>query len=166
MFNEQGSKASVHKKHTQHMHTHAHTRVPMGLAPRLSSPPPSGTSDLPTSKKMYESGGSQQKQVPLTSDTPWTLWEKHVLLSKPRQAGLRVREAFGQERFLGPWRGRFNHAHSTRARENDRGGGSCPSYIQSADPGSSPKRQKENIVHFGFKKEIFKNCKKEIGTAQ
>lgn len=40
------------------------------------------------------------------------IMEKHSLLREPRQAGLRIREAFGQEGLLGPWRGRFNHAQA------------------------------------------------------
>lgn len=73
--------------------------------------------------------------------------------------GLRIREAFGQEGLLGPWRGRFNHAQAPGLGKMT-GRGSCPSYIQSADPGSTPKRQEENIVHFGFKKELLKTVKK------
>jgi hypothetical protein len=42
------------------------------------------------------------------------IMEKHILLRKPRQAGLRIREAFGQEGLLG-----LGEAGSTMPKHQD-----------------------------------------------
>lgn len=47
--------------------------------------------------------------------------EKHFFLRKPRQAGLRIRKAFGQEGLLGP-----EGPATLKHWENDRGRGAAP----------------------------------------